>query len=222
MILKPAPRDAQKVYLDSLRAIGVDIVAHDVRFLEDDWESPTLGATGLGWQVSLDGLEITQYTYFQQVAGFACDPACVEYTYGLERIAMAVQGKASLFDLEWGNGLTYGDLRKREEYECSKYDFEAADVETLRRLFEAYETECVRLADGAGHARVRLRHEMLAHVQPARRAPGDQRQRAHRRHHARPPSLARKVAEAFLKQREEMGFPLLKEARPAHRRRAGR
>jgi glycyl-tRNA synthetase alpha chain len=212
VLLKPAPRDAQKIYLDSLRAIGIDIAAHDVRFIEDDWESPTLGATGLGWQVWLDGLEITQYTYFQQVAGFACDPACVEYTYGLERIAMAVQGKASLFDLEWGNGLTYGDLRKREEYECSKYNFEEADVETLRRLFEVYEKECARLVElglvmPAYDFVMKCSHAF--NLLDARRAISVSERTAVI---TRVRRLARKVAEAFLKQREEMGFPLMKQA----------
>jgi glycyl-tRNA synthetase alpha chain len=210
VLLKPAPRDAQKIYLDSLRAIGVDIVAHDVRFIEDDWESPTLGATGLGWQVWLDGLEITQYTYFQQVAGFACDPACVEYAYGLERIAMAVQGKESVFDLEWGSGLTYGDLRRREEYECSKYNFEEADVETLRRLFEVYEKECVRLADlglvmPAYDFVMKCSHTF--NLLDARRAISVSERTAVI---TRVRRLARKVAEAYLKQREEMGWPLMK------------
>lgn len=147
VLIKPAPANAQQLYLDSLRALGVDIAAHDVRFIEDDWESPTLGATGLGWQVWLDGLEVTQYTYFQQVAGFPCDPICVEYTYGLERIAMAIQGKDNLFNLSWGGGVTYGDLRQREEYETSKYNFEEANVTLLHRLFEDYEKECLRLVE---------------------------------------------------------------------------
>jgi len=213
VVLKPSPPDAQKIYLDSLRAIGIDIAAHDIRFIEDDWESPTLGATGLGWQVWLDGLEITQYTYFQQVAGFACDPVCVEYTYGLERIAMAVQGKDNMFDLEWGGGLTYGDLRKREEYECSKYNFELADVETLRRLFETYEKECLRLVEEglvmpAYDFVMKCSHAF--NLLDARRAVSVTERTAVI---ARVRKLARKVAEAFLKQREEMGWPLLK--RPA-------
>ena len=210
VLLKPAPDDAQKIYLDSLRALGIDIVAHDVRFIEDDWESPTLGATGLGWQVWLDGLEITQYTYFQQVAGFQCDPVCVEYTYGLERIAMAVQGKDNLFDLEWGNGITYGDLRKREEFECSKYNFEVADVEMLHRLFEIYEKECVRLADEglvmpAYDFVMKCSHAF--NLLDARRAISVAERTTTI---GRVRKLARKVAEAYLRQREEMGFPLMK------------
>lgn len=209
VLLKPAPADAQKIYLDSLRALGIDVVAHDVRFIEDDWESPTLGATGLGWQVWLDGLEVTQYTYFQQVAGFQCDPVCVEYTYGLERIAMAIQGKDNLFDLEWGNGITYGDLRKREEYETSKYNFELANVEMLRGQFDAHEKECVRLADEglvmpAYDFVMKCSHAF--NLLDARRAISVAERTAMI---GRVRKIARKVAEAWLKQREEMGFPLL-------------
>ena len=209
VLVKPAPDDAQKIYLDSLRAIGVDVAAHDVRFVEDDWESPSLGATGLGWEVWLDGLEITQYTYFQQVGGIQCDPVCVEYTYGLERIAMAVQKKRSLFDIEWGGGITYGALRKREEYEASKYNFELADVEMLRRWFDMYEQECLRLvAEGlvipAYDFVMKCSHTF--NLLDARRAISVAERTATI---GRVRNLARKVAEAFIKQREEMGFPLI-------------
>ncbi len=212
VLLKPAPADAQKIYLDSLRALGVDIVAHDVRFIEDDWESPTLGATGLGWQVWLDGLEVTQYTYFQQVAGFQCDPICVEYTYGLERIAMAIQGKDNLFDLEWGNGITYGDLRKREEFEVSKYNFELANVEMLRAQFDTCEKECVRLVEEglvmpAYDFVMKCSHTF--NLLDARRAISVAERTATI---TRVRRLARKVAEAWVKQREAAGFPLLRGA----------
>ncbi len=212
VLVKPAPADAQKIYLDSLKAIGIDIAAHDVRFIEDDWESPTLGATGLGWQVWLDGLEITQYTYFQQVAGFACDPICVEYTYGLERIAMVLQGKDNLFDLEWGNGVTYGDLRRREEFETSRYNFEAADVAMLHRLFETYEKECLRLAEmglvmPAYDYVMKCSHAF--NLLDARRAISVSERTATI---GRVRRLARRVAEAWVRQREEMGHPLLKKA----------
>ncbi len=215
VLLKPAPADAQKIYLDSLRALGVDIVAHDVRFIEDDWESPTLGATGLGWQVWLDGLEVTQYTYFQQVAGFPCDPICVEYTYGLERIAMAIQGKDNLFDLEWGNGVTYGDLRKREEFEVSKYNFELANVEMLRAQFDTCEKECVRLVEEglvmpAYDFVMKCSHTF--NLLDARRAISVAERTATI---TRVRRLARKVAEAWVKQREAAGFPLLKGAAAA-------
>ena len=212
VLIKPAPADAQKIYLDSLKVLGVDIAAHDVRFIEDDWESPTLGATGLGWQVWLDGLEVTQYTYFQQVAGFPCDPICVEYTYGLERIAMAIQGKDNLFDLEWGNGLTYGDLRKREEFETSTYNFEAADVTMLHGLFETYEKECLRLVE-AGLVMPAYDYVMKCshtfNLLDARRAISVSERTATI---TRVRKIARKVAEAYLKQREEMGFPLLRKS----------
>jgi glycyl-tRNA synthetase alpha chain len=210
VLIKPAPADAQRLYLESLKVIGIDIAAHDVRFIEDDWESPTLGATGLGWQVWLDGLEITQYTYFQQVAGFACDPVCVEYTYGLERIAMVLQGKDNLFELEWGNGVTYGDLRKREEFETSKYSFEAADVEMLHKLFEMYEKECLRLVElglvmPAYDYVMKCSHSF--NLLDARRAISVSERTATI---GRVRKLARRVAEAYVKQREEMGHPLLK------------
>ena len=209
VIVKPAPEDAQAVYLKSLSEIGIDIKRHDVRFIEDDWESPTLGATGLGWEVWLDGLEITQYTYFQQVGGIQCDPVCVEYTYGLERIATAVQKKDTLFDLEWGSGLTYGDLRKQEEFECSKYNFEAADVEMLHSLFDMYEKECLRLVEEglvvpAYDFVMKCSHTF--NLLDARRAISVAERTGTI---ARVRRLARKVAEAFIKQREEMGFPLL-------------
>ena len=212
VIVKPAPDDAQKVYLDSLRRVGMDVAAHDVRFIEDDWESPTLGATGLGWQVWLDGLEITQYTYFQQVGGIPCDPVCVEYTYGLERIAMAVQEKGNLFDLDWGGGLTYGEIRKREEYEFSTYNFEAANVELLHSLFDAYEKECLRMLDEglvmpAYDFVMKCSHTF--NLLDARRAISVAERTAVI---ARVRKLARCVAEAHVKQREEMGFPLLKKA----------
>ena len=208
VLIKPAPANAQQLYLDSLRALGVDIAAHDVRFIEDDWESPTLGATGLGWQVWLDGLEVTQYTYFQQVAGFPCDPICVEYTYGLERIAMAIQGKDNLFNLSWGGGVTYGDLRQREEYETSKYNFEEANVTLLHRLFEDYEKECLRLVElglvmPAYDFVMKCSHTF--NLLDARRAISVAERTGTI---TRVRRLARKVAEAWLAQRQEMGHPL--------------
>ena len=212
VIVKPAPENAQRVYLDSLEALGVNIKEHDVRFIEDDWESPTLGATGLGWQVWLDGLEVTQYTYFQQVGGIQCDPVCVEYTYGLERIAMAVQGKDNLYDLEWGGGVTYGQLRKREEYETSTYNFESANVELFRRLFDDFEKECLRLVEEglvmpAYDFVMKCSHTF--NLLDARHAISVAERVATI---GRVRNLARKVAQAWLAQREEMGFPLLPQA----------
>ncbi len=145
VIIKPAPDDSQDLYLNSLRFLGIDLVKHDVRFVEDDWESPTLGATGLGWEVWLDGMEVTQFTYFQQVGGFELEPITLELTYGLERIAMFIQEKESVFDLEWVKGYTYGDIHKQDEVQFSTYNFKVADTAMLFQFFEAYEKECQRL-----------------------------------------------------------------------------
>ncbi|HEY3910499.1 MAG TPA: glycine--tRNA ligase subunit alpha [Stellaceae bacterium] len=147
VILKPAPRDSQELYLSSLAAIGIDARRHDIRFVEDDWESPTLGAWGLGWEVWLDGMEVSQFTYFQQVGGVECDPVSTELTYGLERLAMYVQGVESVFDLDYngvaGPGrIAYGDVFQRAEREFSAYNFEIADTARLVRHFEDAEREC--------------------------------------------------------------------------------
>lgn len=151
VVLKPSPPDSQQLYLDSLRAIGIDPMAHDIRFVEDDWESPTLGAWGLGWEVWCDGMEVTQFTYFQQVGGFDCNPVSVELTYGLERLAMYVQGVENVFDLDWDGvpkdqgGKTYGDIYREAERQYSTYNFEKADTEMLFRHFTDAETECAAL-----------------------------------------------------------------------------
>ena len=145
VILKPAPDDPQGIYLESLEALGINVKDHDIRFVEDDWESPTLGAWGLGWEVWLDGMEITQFTYFQQSGGLDLDEISVEITYGLERIAMYIQEVGSVFDIEWKKGITYGDIFKRAEWEWSTYNFEKADVDMLFRLFEMFESESKRL-----------------------------------------------------------------------------
>jgi len=143
VILKPSPDDAQDIYLESLRAVGVDPLAHDIRFVEDDWESPTLGAWGLGWEVWCDGMEVTQFTYFQQVGGIDCDPISVEFTYGLERLAMYVQGVENIYDLDFnGRGITYGDIFYQAEVEYSGHNFEYADMDMLFRHFIDAETEC--------------------------------------------------------------------------------
>lgn len=144
VILKPAPDDIQDVYLESLRALGIALEKHDLRFEEDDWESPTLGAWGIGWQVLLDGLEITQFTYFQQAGGQDLMPVSGEITYGLERIAAFLSGVDNVFDLRWNQELTYGDVKRREEYEFSKYNFEIADPQMLFQLFNLYEKEGLR------------------------------------------------------------------------------
>ncbi|MFQ5483357.1 MAG: glycine--tRNA ligase subunit alpha, partial [Nitrospinaceae bacterium] len=141
VILKPSPKDVQDQYLDSLRALGIDPLRHDIRFVEDDWESPTLGAWGLGWEVWLDGMEITQFTYFQQVGSIDLDPVSVELTYGLERITMYLQNVDNVYDLKWNDRLLYGDVHLDTERQFSRYNFEVADKEKLFRWFDMYEAE---------------------------------------------------------------------------------
>jgi glycyl-tRNA synthetase alpha chain len=145
VLIKPSPADSQELYLKSLEALGIDLRKHDIRFVEDDWESPTLGAWGLGWEVWLDGMEVTQYTYFQQVGGIACDPIPVELTYGLERLTMYLQGVDNVYDLSWVEGVKYGDVFLRNEVEQAEYGFEFADVDMLFKLFDAYQKECEAL-----------------------------------------------------------------------------
>jgi len=147
VILKPPPADVQEMYLKSLAELGIDLRHHDIRFEEDNWEAPTLGAWGIGWQVMLDGLEITQFTYFQQCGGFDLEPISVELTYGLERIAAFLQGEDSIYDVLWNDATSYGEMRQDEERELSIYDFESASRETCRTLFELYEGEATRLLE---------------------------------------------------------------------------
>ncbi len=151
VLIKPSPDNIQELYLKSLEMLGLDIKKHDIRFVEDNWESPTLGAWGLGWEVWLDGMEVTQFTYFQQVGGIACNPISVEITYGVERLAMYLQEKESVFDLIWNKNqfgiTTYGDVHKQSEYEFSRYNFEVADVAMLFEHFEDAQKECKRCLD---------------------------------------------------------------------------
>jgi len=145
VILKPSPMDVQKLYLQSLKTLGIDSLEHDIRFVEDDWESPTLGASGLGWEVWLDGMEITQFTYFQQAGSIELSPISVEITYGLERISMYLQGIDNVFDLQWNESTTYRDVFHQQEVEQSTYNFEKADVNMLLELFNKYEAEAARI-----------------------------------------------------------------------------
>ena len=147
VILKPAPENPQEIYLESLKALGIDPRGHDIRFVEDDWESPTLGAWGLGWEVWLDGMEITQFTYFQQAGGLDLEEISVEITYGLERIAMYLQDVDSVFDIKWNQWLTYGDVFKVSEYQWSVYNFEKSDPKMLFELYDVYEHETKRLLE---------------------------------------------------------------------------
>ena len=144
VILKPSPDNVQDMYLNSIKELGIDLSKHDIRFVEDDWESPTLGATGLGWEIWLDGMEITQFTYFQQVGGIELNPISVELTYGLERIAMYLQEKDNVFDIDWTNEFKYGDVYKDNEREFSVYNFEKADTKMQFKLFSMYEKEAKR------------------------------------------------------------------------------
>jgi glycyl-tRNA synthetase alpha chain len=210
VILKPSPDDVQDLYLRSLRALGIDLLDHDLRFLEDDWEAPTLGAWGLGWQVFLDGQEISQFTYFQQAGGLDLPVISAELTYGLERIAQFIQRKDNVFALVWTPGVTYGEIRQQEEVEQSTYAFETADVATLSGLFETYEREAQSLL---GSRLVLPAYEGLLHcshifnVLDARGAVGVA-ERASLMGRCR--TLARRCAELYLARREEMGWPLLK------------
>ena len=210
VLLKPAPADVQDLYLRSIAGLGIKMPDHDLRFLEDDWEAPTLGAWGLGWQVFLDGQEISQFTYMQQVGGMDVPLISAELTYGLERIAQSVQRKDSVFDLVWAPGVTYGEIRQQEEFEQSMYALETADVAALGQLFEAYEREARRLLDArlafpAYEYTLKCSH--VFNLLDARGAVGVA-ERASLMGRCR--ALARRSAELYLARREEMGWPLLR------------
>jgi glycyl-tRNA synthetase alpha chain len=212
VILKPSPLNVQKLYLQSMKVLGIDPLEHDIRFVEDDWESPTLGASGLGWEVWLDGMEITQFTYFQLAGSVELYPVSVELTYGLERIAMYLQGVDNVYDLKWNDTVTYGHVHHQQEVEQSTYNFEKADVDMLLKLFSMYEAEsgrsiqadlvlpayeyCLKcshtfnLLDARGAISVTERTGYIARIR----------------------NLARACAEGYLKQREAMGYPLLQSA----------
>jgi glycyl-tRNA synthetase alpha chain len=210
VILKPSPKDIQEVYLNSLRALGINPLDHDIRFVEDDWESPTLGAWGLGWEVWLDGMEITQFTYFQQAGGIDLNPVSGELTYGPERIAMYIQGVESVYDLEWTKGVKYGDVHHRGEVEHSIYNFEQADVDMLFRLFDMYEVESQRII-GLGLVLPAYDYCLkCSHTFNLLNARGAISVAERASLIGRVRHLARLCAEGYLKQREEMGFPLLK------------
>ena len=210
VILKPSPDNVQELYLQSLERIGINPREHDIRFVEDNWEAPTLGAWGLGWEVWLDGMEVSQFTYFQQCGGIDCKPVCSEITYGLERLATYIQNKDSVYDIEWVGDITYGDIYLQNEIDYSRYNFEVADVEALQIWFEMYEREAklvvekglvlpaydyvlkcshsFNLLDARGAISVTERTSYIARVRV----------------------LARLCAQAYVEQRERLGFPLLK------------
>ena len=206
--LKPSPDNIQDRYLESLKSVGVDSAEHDIRFVEDDWESPTLGAWGLGWEVWLDGMEVTQFTYFQEVGGLACKPVLGEITYGLERLAMYLQGKESVFDLVWTPGVTYRDVYHQNEVEQSKYNFELSNTDMLFRHFGEYEAEAKRLIDAQcvlpGYEMV-MKASHTFNLLDARGAISVTERAAYI---GRVRALARAVAQAYYDSRERLGFPM--------------
>ncbi|MFG6114298.1 glycine--tRNA ligase subunit alpha [Halobacillus sp. MO56] len=215
VIMKPSPDNIQELYLESLKALGIDPLKHDIRFVEDNWENPTLGAAGLGWEVWLDGMEITQFTYFQQIGGLEAKPVAAEITYGLERLASYIQDKENVFELEWTDGVTVGDIFSQPEYEHSKYTFESSDSDMLFDLFSIYEKEAGRamelglvfpaydyvlkcshtfnLLDAKGVISVTERTGYISRVR----------------------NLARKIAKTYVDERERLGFPMLKDREEA-------
>lgn len=210
VLIKPSPEDVQDLYLESIQTLGIDFSEHDIRFVHDDWESPTLGAAGLGWEVWLDGMEVTQFTYFQQVGGIELNPISVELTYGLERIAMFIQKKDNVFDILWNDSLTYGDVRKREEFEFSTYNFEIADVEKHVRLFGDYEQEAFRCME---KNLVLPAYDMVikcSHVFNILDARGALSVTERTSYIARVRNMAKMVAEAFIESRKAQGFPLMR------------
>ncbi|MBM7554735.1 glycine--tRNA ligase subunit alpha [Thalassobacillus pellis] len=210
VIMKPSPDNIQELYLDSLKALGIDPLKHDIRFVEDNWENPTLGAAGLGWEVWLDGMEITQFTYFQQIGGLEAKPVSAEITYGLERLASYIQDKENVFELEWTKGVTVGDIFLQPEVEHSTYTFEESDTDMLFNLFSIYEKEAARsmekglvfpaydyvlkcshtfnLLDAKGVISVTERTGYIGRVR----------------------TLARKIAKTYVEERDRLGFPMLK------------
>ncbi len=212
VLLKPSPKEIQSLYLSSLEMLGLDLETHDVRFVEDNWESPTLGAWGLGWEVWLNGMEITQFTYFQQIGGLDCKPVSGEITYGLERIAMYLQGVDSVYDLVWnssnGVNVTYGDIFRQNEFEMSTYNFEQADTVSLFSWFDICESEAIRLTElnlslPAYEQMVKASHTF--NLLDARKAISvTERQR----YILRVRTVARKIAESYYAAREALGFPL--------------
>ncbi len=211
VILKPSPDNVIELYLDSLRDLGIEPDKHDIRLVEDNWESPTLGAWGLGWEVWLDGMEITQFTYFQQCGGFDCFPVCAEITYGLERIAMYIQNRESVFDIEWVDGISYADVHHQAEVDYSHYNFELATVNTLSTMFTLCEEEAQKIA--ARHLPQPAYDYVLkcSHLFNLLDARGAISVTERTGYIARVRNLARLVAGEYLEQRKRLGYPLIKD-----------
>jgi glycyl-tRNA synthetase alpha chain len=210
VVIKPSPLNIQELYLGSLERFGLNLLDHDIRFVEDDWESPTLGASGLGWEVWLDGMEITQFTYFQQAGSIELFPTTVEITYGLERIAMYLQGVESVYDIAWNEQVSYGEIFHQAEVEFSTFNFEEANVEKLLMFFDTYEMEALRLVDKklilpAYDYCLKCSHTF--NLLDARKAISVNERT---RYIGRIRNIARKVAEAYVEQRQAMGHPLIK------------
>ena len=209
VILKPSPDNVQELYLESLATLGIDAKAHDIRFVEDDWESPTLGAWGLGWEVWLNGMEVTQFTYFQQVGGIDLKPVSVEITYGLERISMYLQEKESVYDLKWNDRITYGHVFHQNEVEMSKYNFELSNADMLFDLFNKFEAECLNLCEEglpwpAYDCCLKCSHSF--NMLDARGAISITERATYI---GRVRNLASRIARLYADQREEMGYPML-------------
>ena len=214
VVLKPSPDNIQDLYLDSLRKLGIDLQHNDIRFVEDDWESPTLGAWGLGWEVWLNGMEVTQFTYFQEVGSLPCKPVLGEITYGLERLAMYLQGKDNVYDLTWVDGVTYGDVYHQNEVEQSTYNFEQSNEQILFEHFNQYEREAKRLIEAGlplpGYEMV-LKCSHTFNLLDARGAISVTERAGYI---GRVRTLARLVAQAYYDSRERLGFPMLRQLQP--------
>ncbi|MCH4123285.1 MAG: glycine--tRNA ligase subunit alpha [Levilactobacillus sp.] len=211
VIMKPSPDNIQELYLNSLKELGINPLEHDIRFVEDNWENPSMGCAGVGWEVWLDGMEITQFTYFQVVGGMEVDPVTSEVTYGLERLASYVQDVNSVFDLEWADGVKYGDIFKEPEYEHSKYSFEESDQDMLLRHFDEYEAEAKKqIANGLVHPAYDyiLKCSHTFNLLDARGAVSVTERAGYL---SRIRNMARAVARAFVAERKKRGFPLVKD-----------
>jgi glycyl-tRNA synthetase alpha chain len=213
VLIKPSPLEIQETYLGSLKALGIDPLDHDIRFVEDDWESPTLGASGLGWEVWLDGMEITQFTYFQQAGSIRLDPVSVEITYGLERIAMYLQEKENVYDILWNDHITYEDVHRKGEWEFSVYHFQLADVDMLLKTFDMYERESKRLSERELALPAYDYCLKCSHIFNILDARGAISTTERTKYIERIRNLARNVSKTYLVQREEMGYPLMNKRR---------
>lgn len=212
VILKPSPENIQELYLESLEKLGIDTKAHDIRFVEDNWESPTLGAWGLGWEVWLDGMEVTQFTYFQQCGGLDCKPVSGEITYGLERLAMFIQEKDNVYDITWVDNVTYGDIFLQNEVEYSTYNFEGSDIDLLKTLFNMYEKEAIRVSDELALVQPGFDYVLkCSHTFNLLDARGAISVTERTHYIARVRNMARICAKKYVDGRFRLGFPLIKD-----------